>query len=561
MGGALKLCESFYQRTLEDLRFPRHAIFGIMGLRERHPHTCHSGLLLQNNGASNQREKNMETFSKPILEDPGSLWLDPNRRDRVNIPAVPTPEQEPSERVKNFRMVFLGYEEKNAIVEATRCIHCPSPEPCIVACPVHNDIPSALLEIEQGKHDQAADIFRATSNLPEMCGRLCPQEILCEGSCTVGGYDRAVNIGKLEAFCADWQREHTGFPMPPPVPPTGRRVAVVGSGPAGLVVAEQLTRDGHSVVVYEEWPQPGGLLRYGIPSFKLSKEIVIAKIKYLESLGVKFICNTRVGRDIQLDDLYRQYDSVFLGIGAPVGHRTTLPGEDLKGIYQATDFLARGNLPADELPAGMREIPEIRETMVVIGGGDTSIDCARTARRLQIQHGIANGCVVGYYRGAKFEMRAREEESLHAQEEGVHYEFLTTPVRFVGDEQGHVRQIEMQRMMSKPAQQPEQRKPSRIRIPIPGSNFVVPADVVVLAIGYEGDPLIPSKVPVLKTTKPGIFQVESEETGRTSWEGIFAAGDDVHGTDLIVTAVAAGRFVAREMDHYLRSSKAKPVIS
>ena len=161
-------------------------------------------------------------------------------------------------------------------------------------------------------------------------------------------------------------------------------------------------------------------------------------------------------------------------------------------------------------------MPEIGETMVVIGGGDTSIDCARTARRLQIQHGIADGCVVGYYRGAEFEMRAREEEYLHAQEEGVHYEFLTTPVRFVGDEQGHVRQIEMQRMMSKPAQQPEQRKPSRIRIPIPGSNFIVPADVVVLAIGYEGDPFIPSKVPVLKTTKPGIFQVESEETGRTS---------------------------------------------
>ncbi|MCI0476647.1 MAG: FAD-dependent oxidoreductase, partial [Anaerolineales bacterium] len=429
----------------------------------------------------------MPTFPKPAFEDPGSLWLDPTRRDRINIPAAPPPEQSPTESIKNFRMVFLGYDEKQAIAEATRCIHCPSPEPCIVACPLHNDIPGALLEIEQGKYENAANIFRATSNLPEVCGRLCPQEILCEGSCTVGGYDRPVNIGKLEAFCADWQRTRVGFPKPSGVSLTGRRVAVVGSGPAGLAVAEELTRRGHAVVVYEDWPQPGGLLRYGIPSFKLAKNIVVEKIAYLESIGVKFICNTRIGRDLSFDDLYRQYDAVFLGIGAPVGHRITLPGEELQGIYQATEFLARGNLSRDELPAAMRALPEVCATMIVIGGGDTAVDCIRTARRLQTQQGIANGCVVGYYRGADFEMRAREEEYLHAQAEGARYEFLTTPVRFIGDARGHVCQIEMQRMRAKPAGQPAQRKPSRIRIPIPGSNFIVPADGVVLAIGYEGD--------------------------------------------------------------------------
>lgn len=485
-----------------------------------------------------------------LCDDPDSLWLDPSRRERVNIPPVPSPEQSPEESVKNFRMVFLGYSEDQAIIEATRCIHCPQPEPCIVACPLHNDIPTALLAIEEKRYEDAANIFRATSNLPEMCGRLCPQEILCEGSCTVGGYDRPVNIGKLEAFCADWQRQHKGLPHPKVAPPTGRRVAIVGSGPAGLAVAEELTKRGHTVVVYEEWPLPGGLLRYGIPSFKLDKQIVNEKIAYLESLGIQFVCNTRVGQDLPFDDLYRQYDAVFLGIGAPVGRHIQLPGEELRGIYQAKEFLARGNVPLDELPKWMREPLEIGEKVVVIGGGDTAVDCVRTARRLQVQRGI-NGSVINYYRGAEFEMRAREEEYAHARAEGIHYEFLAAPVRFIGDENGHVCQIEMQRMRSKPSDQQPQRKPSRIRIPIPGSNFIVPADTVVLAIGYEGDPLIPNQVPVLKTTAPGIFKVESEETGRTTLEGIFAAGDDVHGADLIVTAVAAGRFVARAIDEYL----------
>lgn len=488
-----------------------------------------------------------------LFEDPDSLWLDPSRRERVNIPPVPPPEQSPEESVKNFRAVFLGYSEEQAIVEATRCIHCPKPEPCIVACPLHNDIPSALLAIEEKRYEDAANIFRATSNLPEICGRLCPQEILCEGSCTVGGYDRPVNIGKLEAFCTDWQRRHKGLPRPHVAPRTGRRIAIVGSGPAGLAVAEELTQLGYTVVVYEEWPLPGGLLRYGIPSFKLDKQVVNEKIASLEALGIQFICNTRVGRDIPFNDLYRQYDAVFLGIGAPVGRHIQLPGEELRGVYQAKEFLARGNVPPDELPTWLREPLEIGEKVVVIGGGDTAVDCVRTARRLQVQRGIVNGSVVNYYRGTEFEMRAREEEYTHARAEGIHYEFLATPVRFIGDDHGHVRQIEMQRMRSKPSDQPQQRKPSRIRIPIPGSNFIVPADTVVLAIGYEGDPLIPNQVPVLKTTAPGIFKVESEETGRTTLEGIFAAGDDVHGADLIVTAVAAGRFVARAMDEYLRT--------
>jgi glutamate synthase (NADPH) small chain len=494
----------------------------------------------------------METFPKYDLEDPGSLWVDPDRHARANIPPGPPPESDPNERLHNFNMVFLGYDEKQAVVEATRCIHCPSPEPCILGCPVHNDIPSACLAIEQGDYEKAADIFRATSNLPEVCGRLCPQEMLCEGSCTVAGYDRAVNIGKLENFCTHWQRTHGGYPVPTLAPSTGRRVAVVGSGPASLAVAEECVRDGHAVTVYEEWPRPGGLLMYGIPGFKLGKDIVADKIKFLESLGVKFVCNTKVGRDVQVDDLLKENDAVFLGIGAPIGHHIKLPGEELKGIYQATEFLVRGNLPPEDLPEGMKELPEIGKQIAVIGGGDTSADCVRTARRLQVLHGFPDGAVVDYYRGTEDEMSVREEEYVHAREEGVHYEFLASPVRFIGDAAGHVRQVELQRMRSQHKRVTGQRKPVRIRIPIPGSNFIVPADIVVLAIGYAGDPLIASQTPTLKTTKPGLFQVESELTGATTQQGVYAAGDDVRGADLIVTAVAAGRHAARAIGDYLR---------
>jgi glutamate synthase (NADPH) small chain len=498
----------------------------------------------------------MEIFLNRDPDDLEIFELDPSRHERVYIPPGPPPQQDEKVRLQNFDMVFLGYSEQQAKIEATRCIHCPYPEPCILACPVHNNIPKALYAIELGKYDDAANVFRTTSNFPEVCGRLCPQEILCEGSCTVAGYDRAVNIGKLEAYCTDWQRKNNGFPPPPFTPSTGRKVAVVGSGPASIAVAEELTRRGHSVVVYEDWPKPGGFLVYGIPGFKLDKNIVMEKIDYLESIGVKFICNTRVGRDVQVEDLRQQYDAVFLGIGAPVGHKIKIPGEELAGVYQATEYLVRGNLAEEDLPEWFKGLPEIGKTTAVIGGGDTSADCVRTARRLQVQHGLADGNVVDYYRGTESEMRVREEEYHHATEEGVVYEFLAAPIRFIGDEQGHVRQIEMVKMMSKPAGQPEQRIPSRIRIPIPDSNFIVQADTVVLAIGYGGDEFIPSKTPELKTTKPGLFEVDAEATGRTTVGGIYAAGDDVHGVDLIVTAIAAARKVAREMDSYLLNPNA-----
>ncbi len=496
----------------------------------------------------------MEQYPKKGPEDPGNLSLVIDRYERANIPTALPPKQDPAKRVYNFNEVFLGYNEEQAVVEAMRCIHCPSPEPCILGCPLHNDIPTAMLLIEQGRYIEAGNVFRETSNLPEVCGRICPQEVLCEGSCTVAGYDRAVNIGKLEAFCTDWERRHEGFPNYVIAPPTGRRVAVVGSGPAGMAVAEELMRNGHEIVVYEEWPKPGGLNVYGIPGFKLSKEIIAHKVAWLERYGVKFVSNTRVGKDITMQEIMDQYDAVFLGIGAPVGNKARLPGEDLKGIYQATEFLVRGNLPMEDLPERMRSLPEIGQHMAVMGGGDTSMDCVRTSKRLQKQHGFPDGVVTDYYRRTEAEMPGREEERQHARQEGVQFEFLVTPVRFIGDDKGHVQQVELQRIQLGAPDASGRPRPE----PVQGSNFTVPADVVILALGYSPDQTIGKQTPVIKMTAKGQFIVETELTGATTAEGVYAGGDDVRGADLVVTAIAGGRHAARAMDDYLRTLETPP---
>ncbi len=496
----------------------------------------------------------MEQFPKRGADDPGSLQLTLDRYERAHIPSSAPPKQDPKKRVFNFNEVFLGYDEEQAVVEAARCIHCPSPEPCILGCPLHNDIPTAMLMIEQGNYIDAANVFRATSDLPEVCGRICPQEVLCEGSCTIAGADRAVNIGKLEAFCTDWQRRTEGFPNYIIAPSSGRRVAVVGSGPAGMAVAEELMRNGHEVVVYEEWPRPGGLNVYGIPGFKLSKQIIEQKVEWLEHYGVKFICSMRVGRDIQVQDLANDFDAVFLGIGAPAGNKARLPGEDLKGVYQATEFLVRGNLPMEHLPQNMRGLPELGQHMAVIGGGDTSMDCVRTSRRLQVQHGMTGAVVTDYYRRTEAEMPGREEERMHARQEGVQFEFLVAPVRFIGDENGHVRQIELQRMGLGAPDASGRPRP----VAIEGSNFTVPADVAILALGYGADPTIGKQTPQIKLTGKNLFQVESELRGATTMQGVYAAGDDVRGADLVVTAIAAGRHAAVAMDDYLRGLDTPP---
>jgi len=467
---------------------------------------------------------------------------------RLAISVQPVPKQDPEERKRNFEETYLGFDLNAARIEASRCIQCPS-APCQEACPVHNDIPGALALIEAGDILGAADKFRETSNLPEMCGRLCPQEKLCEGACVVGFAIRPggkqeppVTIGKLEAFCTDYQRQQLGgYPMPRYMPePTGFKVAVIGSGPAGLAVAEQLADKGHSVTVYEYWPEPGGVLVYGIPNFKMRKNIVDEYIAHLEAMGVRFICNTYVGRDITIDELFQQgFHAVFIGTGAGVGNEMGIEGEDLEGVYSATEFLVRGNLAPEMLPERLRTpLPKLND-VVVIGGGDTSMDCVRTAVRLGAQN------VTCVYRRTEAEMLGREEERKNAREEGVRFEMLTLPTRILGDENGRVRAVECQRMQLGEPDETGRRRP----IPVPGSEFVIPADAVVIAIGYGADPVVPQTTSGIRTDRKALIQVD--EKGRTTRPGVFAGGDNVNGADLVVTALADGRRAAEAIHEYL----------
>jgi len=466
---------------------------------------------------------------------------------RLAIGVQPVPKQDAEERKHNFDETYIGFDINAARIEASRCIQCPS-APCQEACPVSNDIPGAFAFLEVGDILGASQKFRETSNLPEMCGRLCPQEKLCEGACVVGFAIRSdgkseppVTIGKLEAFCTDYERQQLGgYPMPRYMPePTGRTIGIIGSGPAGLAVAEELAYLGHQSTIYEFWPEPGGVLVYGIPNFKMRKNIVDEYIAHLEALGVKFVCNTYVGKDITLDDMLKEFDAVFLGTGAGVGNLMEIEGETLEGVYSATEFLVRGNLVGDQLPPQYREPLPSLTNVVVIGGGDTSMDCVRTAVRL----GATNvSCV---YRRTEAEMLGRGEERKNAREEGVNFEMLTLPSRIIGDESGRVVSVECQRMELGEPDESGRRRP----IPVKGSEFIIPADAVAIAIGYGADPLVPQTTSGLRSDRKALIEVD--RSGRTSRPGVFAGGDNVNGADLVVTALADGRRAAEAIATYL----------
>ena len=469
-------------------------------------------------------------------------------RDRLNIPRQCVPKQKPDERVRNFDETYLRMDMDAAMVEAARCIDCPS-APCMEACPVHNDIPGALKLLENEDVLGAAKVFRQTSTLPEMCGRLCPQESLCEGACVVGFAIRpdgtnhpAVAIGRLESFITDTERQELGrFPVRLTVPLTGRSLAIVGSGPAGLTVAEEMQARGHQCTVFDMWPEPGGVLRYGIPSFKMSKQILEEKLQALRDMGVKFVNNTKVGRDVTLRELHDRdgFDAVFIGTGAGVGNQLRVEGEELANVYQATDFLVRGNLRPDELPEGQRERPYVGTDVVVVGGGDTSMDCVRTAIRLGAQN------VTCVYRRTEKEMLGRTEERTHAREEGVNFAYLTTPLRFVGDPDGTVTGVEMVQMQLTEPDESGRRRP----VPIEGSEYTVPATAVVVAVGYGADAEFAEAAPV-QTDRWGLVTVD-QRTGQTNVPYIFAGGDVVNGADLVVTAIADGKRASTWLHQYL----------
>jgi glutamate synthase (NADPH/NADH) small chain len=465
---------------------------------------------------------------------------------RLEIPVQPVSKQDPKTRVHNWNEAFLGYNLETAIIEAERCIHCPT-APCQDACPTGNDIPAALILLEEGDTYGAAAKFRETSNLPDMCGRLCPQESLCEGACVVGFAIRPggikqppVAIGKLEAFIADFERLNGGVAPPVVKPSSGRRVGIVGSGPAGLAVAEELTKEGHSCTVFESWPVPGGILLYGIPNFKMRKELLDEKLQYLERMGIEFVCNTVIGKDVTVDQLFDQgYHAVFVGTGAPVGGQMRIEGEELENMHQATEFLVRGNLEPEQLPEAMRQPLDCDDKdVLVVGGGDTSMDCVRTAVRLGAK------TVTCMYRRTEAEQKGREEERRHAREEGVQFMYLTTPVRFIG-ENGRVTGAECERMRLGTPDESGRRRPE----PIPGSQFTHAADVVVLAIGYSPDELMEKTTPGLRTTAAKTVRVDDDF--QTTRIGVFAGGDNVNGADLVVTAMADGRRASEAIHRYL----------
>ena len=474
-----------------------------------------------------------------------SEFLAIDRKARARIPSLDVATRPVSDRVCDFNDVVIPMDAEQAMLEAARCVHCPDPAPCVEACPAHNDIPSAMWLIEQGEFLEAARIYRQTSSLPEICGRVCPQEQLCQGSCTHQKSQHAVLTGPLEAFVTCYERRVVGVEIPKGEP-TGRKVAIVGAGPSGIACAEQLIQRGHTVTIFDAKPAPGGLLTYGIPNFKLPKEVVFERWGDFDRAGVELVPETYIGKDKTIDDLIAEgYEAVFVGVGVGVDAPMEVPGEDLPGVMKATEFLIRCCLDDEQLlPRQLRGRPEIGSKLVVIGGGDTASDCLRTALRLGAKE------VTCLYRRTEKEMPGGRHDRELAKEEGARYEYLTQPVRFIAGEDGHLKALECIRM-----ELGEPDKSGRCRpVPIEGTNFIVEADTAVLALGYWPDPVIGESTPGLETRNWGLIVTDSN-TGATSRPGVFAGGDVVTGPDLVVTAMVAGRKAATAIDAYLKEKK------
>lgn len=464
-----------------------------------------------------------------------------DRKARVQLPSIlylPRPVQE---RRCDFDATFITLTPEAAREAARCCIHCPDPAICVEACPVNNDIPSAMWLIQHGDFIGAAKIFRRTSSLPEICSQVCPHEALCQGACVISKEGDPVIIGALEAFVMCHQRANETVKIPVG-PPTNKSVAIIGSGPAGLSCAEQLRRFGHEVTIYEANPAPGGMLQYGIPNFKLCKQALIEIIDDLIQAGVHFHMDTRIGKEIMLDDLLNEeFDAVFIGVGSGIDAEVKIPGVDLPGIYNATEFLIRANVEPELLPRSMQHLPTIGNRVVVIGGGDTASDCLRTAVRLQAEE------VTCLYRRTEAEMPGTVKDRHLAREEGAQYRFLTQPVRFIAGPDGKANAVECLQCELGEPDSSGRRRP----VPIEGSNFTVPADTFVLALGYWPDPLMGETTPDLETHNYGLVNVD-KDSGQTSRTGVFAAGDGVTGPDLVVTAMAAARKSAAAINEYLQ---------
>ena len=473
----------------------------------------------------------------PVTEGSGPVI---DRKERMKLPYIEVGARLPEARVRDFEPTFTVMTPEEAMQAAERCIHCPDPAACVEACPLHNDIPSAMLLIEQGDFIGAAEIYSQTSSMPEVCGNVCPHEALCQGACVRSKHEEPTITGALEAFVSRYKRENAPTKLPVGEP-SGKKVAIVGSGPSGLACAGQLVGQGHSVSIFEAAPAPGGLLLYGIPNFKLAKDIVEDVVNDLEEAGVAFILNTRIGEDKTIDSLLKDgYDAVYIGVGTGIDATMDVPGAGLPGVYLATEFLIRANVDPDQLPEGKRGKLEVGSKVAVIGGGDTASDCLRSALRLGADE------VTCLYRRTEAEMPGGKKDRELAREEGAVYRFLTQPIRYIADVDGKVSAVECLQCELGEPDDSGRRRP----IPIEGSNFTVPVDTVVLALGYWPDTSIGETTPNLETHNWGLI-VASAETGETSQEGVFAGGDAVTGPDLVVTATVAGRQAAQSITEYL----------
>lgn len=457
---------------------------------------------------------------------------------------VPIREQAPEERAHNFEEVCLGYTEEEARAEASRCLNCKNPR-CVAGCPVSIDIPGFLQQVIAGQEAKAAGIIAESSALPAVCGRVCPQETQCEGVCIRGIKGEPVAIGKLERYVADWAREHKLEPQNTSEK-NGQRVAVIGAGPAGLTCAGELAKLGYEVKIFEALHEPGGVLVYGIPEFRLPKDTVVAhEVENVKKLGVEIETNTIVGKSVSVDDLldHEGYDAVFIGSGAGLPMFMHIPGETASGVFSANEFLTRNNL--------MKAFREDYDTpifagkrAIVVGGGNVAMDAARTALRLGAETHIV-------YRRSEAELPARVEEVHHAKEEGVIFDLLTNPVEILEDENGWVRAVRVIHMELGEPDASGRRRP----VEIPGSEEEIPADTVIMALGTSPNPLLASTTKGLDTNRRGCL-IADEKSGQTTREGVFAGGDAVIGAATVILAMGAGKQAARGIDEYLKTKRA-----
>ena len=452
----------------------------------------------------------------------------------------PMPSQAPDARNHNFEEVALGYSADTAVDEAKRCLNCKN-HPCVSGCPVRIRIPEFIQKMAAGDFEGAYQIIAESSSLPAVCGRVCPQESQCESKCVRGIKGEPVAIGRLERFAADWHNAHSTEAPEKPVP-NGHKVAVIGSGPSGLTCAGDLAKKGYEVTVFEALHLAGGVLVYGIPEFRLPKSIVQKEIDTLIQLGVKVETNVVIGRTITIDELMQEYgfEAVFIGSGAGLPKFMNIPGENLKGVYSANEFLTRINLMKAYQPGSDTPIQHGRH-VAVVGGGNVAMDAARCAKRLGAD-------VTVIYRRTEAELPARREEVEHAMEEGIVFQFLTNPLEILGDEQGWVRAARCQEMELGEPDASGRRRP----VPREGSEFTVDLDCVIMALGTSPNPLIKSTTQGLETQKWGGIIVE-EETGLTSREGVYAGGDAVTGAATVILAMGAGKTAAAAIDEYLKS--------